>query len=56
VNPFVETKTGVRTFAPALDGMGGMTALFIEITSSETYDYKGNIIARSQWQFATSTA
>jgi hypothetical protein len=44
VNPFVETKTGVRTFAPALDGMGGMTALFIEITSSETYDYKGNYL------------
>jgi hypothetical protein len=44
VNPFVETKTGVRTFAPALDGMGGMTALFVEITSAETYDYKGNYL------------
>lgn len=41
---FEETTKGVRTYAPSLDGMGGMSAEFIEITSSKAYDYTGNYL------------
>jgi hypothetical protein len=45
-NPFEEVTKGVRTFAPSLDGMGGMSAEFIEIASSKTkaYEYAGNYL------------
>jgi hypothetical protein len=42
--PFEESKTGVRTFAPALDSAGGMSAEFIDTTSSKAYDYTGNYV------------
>jgi hypothetical protein len=42
--PFEEKATGVRTFAPPLDGAGGMNAEFIEITSAKVYDYTGNYL------------
>lgn len=42
--PFVDSKAGVRVFSPALDTTGGMTAAFIEITSTENYDYQGNYL------------
>jgi len=42
--PFEETTTGVRTFAPLLDGAGGMSAEFIEISSSKAYHYTGNYL------------
>jgi hypothetical protein len=42
--PFEEKKAGVRTFAPALDSAGGLSAEFIEIKSSKAYDYTGNYL------------
>jgi ChrR Cupin-like domain len=42
--PFEEAKKGVRTFAPALDSAGGMTAELFEITSAKAYDYTGNYV------------
>jgi ChrR Cupin-like domain len=42
--PFEETMPGVRTFAPALDSEGGMSAEFIETTSSKAYEYTGNYL------------
>lgn len=44
-SPFEQKETGVRTFAAALDGAGGMSAEFIEVTSPESgYDYRGNYL------------
>jgi hypothetical protein len=42
--PFEDKKTGVRVFTAPLDGMGGMSAELVEITSSADYDYKGNYL------------
>ena len=42
--PFVESAAGVRVFSPALDSTGGMTAAFIDITSTGDYDYRGNYL------------
>jgi hypothetical protein len=42
--PFEEKKTGVKVFTPPLDGMGGLNAEFVEITSSEDYGYIGNYL------------
>ena len=41
---FEPGKTGVRTFAVPLDSAGGMSAEFLETTSSEDYGYKGNYL------------
>lgn len=42
--PFEEGKTGVRIFTAPLDTAGGMSAAFVEITSSEDYVYQGNYL------------
>ena len=42
---FEEKPTGVRTFAPELDGMGGMSAKFIELASAKSYQFDGNYLA-----------
>jgi hypothetical protein len=44
LHPFAANNSGVRTFTPALDGMGGISAEFIETTSSEDYGYTGNYL------------
>jgi ChrR Cupin-like domain len=41
---FEPRKTGVRTFMAPLDDMGGLSAEFVETTSSENYGYKGNYL------------
>ncbi len=42
--PFEQQKPGIRTFTVPLDGAGGLHGDFIEITSSESYDYTGNYL------------
>ena len=42
--PFEEKRPGVRIFDAPLDGMGGMRAAFVELTSSDAYDYTGNYL------------
>ena len=42
--PFEAQKTGLQTFAVPLDAAGGLGAEFIEITSSEVYDFTGNYL------------
>jgi hypothetical protein len=42
--PFVESAPGLSTFAPALDGAGGLAAKLIEISSTVEYDYTGNYV------------
>jgi hypothetical protein len=45
--PFEAKEDGVRTFAPALDSAGGLSAEFIEIASSPAraaYEYTGNYL------------
>lgn len=42
--PFEESKTGIHSFAPELDSAGGMSAEFIDTTSSKAYDYTGNYL------------
>jgi hypothetical protein len=45
LQPFQPTGAGARAFAPALDGMGGLGADFIEATSStDDYGYTGNYV------------
>jgi hypothetical protein len=41
---FEEKKKGIQTYAPELDGMGGMSALFVETKSTTAYEYKGNYL------------
>lgn len=41
---FEQKATGVRVFTPDLHATGGMTAAFIETTSSEAYDFTGNYV------------
>jgi hypothetical protein len=41
---FEEANPGVGTYAPSLDGEGGLSAEFIETTSSDAYDYVGNYL------------
>ena len=41
---FEEKPKGVKTYAPATDSMGGMTAEFIELQASKSSDYKGNYV------------
>jgi hypothetical protein len=41
---FEEANPGVGTYAPPLDSEGGLSAEFIEITSSGDYDYLGNYL------------
>jgi hypothetical protein len=41
---FEEAKPGIETYAPSLDGEGGLSAEFIQITSSDDYDYLGNYL------------
>ena len=43
-NPFEEQKAGVKTFAPLLDSEGGLSAEFIETTSSDAYAFTGNYL------------
>jgi len=43
-NPFEEQKTGVKTFAPPLASEGGLSAEFIETTSSDAYAFTGNYL------------
>jgi hypothetical protein len=40
--PFEEAEAGIRVYAPPLDATGGLTAEFIETTSSKGYDFEGN--------------
>jgi hypothetical protein len=42
--PFEAQRAGLRTFAVPLDTAGGLGAEFIELTSSEVYDYTGNYL------------
>ena len=43
--PFEPAGTGVRTFAPPLDGMGGLSATFIELgEAGTTFTYQGNYL------------
>ena len=42
--PFDEEKDGVAVFTAPLDESGGLSAQFIEISSSEGYDYDGNYL------------
>jgi hypothetical protein len=42
--PFEEQQAGVKTFSPALDSEGGLSAEFIETTSSAAYTYTGNYL------------
>jgi hypothetical protein len=44
VYTFEEEERGVRIFNPALDGMGGLSAEFLEITSSGKYVFEGNYL------------
>ena len=41
---FQEATPGVVTFAPSLDSAGGLGAEFIEISSSDDYEYVGNYL------------
>src|SRR5687768_8791598 len=41
---FQEANPGVSTFAPSLDMAGGLGAEFIEIRSSDDYEYVGNYL------------
>ena len=44
-NPFgTSQQNGVRTFSPALDAVGGMSATFIEMAPSATYTYQGTYL------------
>jgi hypothetical protein len=43
--PFEEKPSGVQTFAPKLDDMGGMSATFIELASTKSYKFEGNYLA-----------
>jgi hypothetical protein len=42
--PFEQSKAGVRVFTVPVDSVGGMTAAFVEITSSDDYVYSGNYL------------
>jgi ChrR-like protein with cupin domain len=43
--PFESAGTGVRTFAPPLDGMGGLSARFIELAEAGgVFTYQGNYL------------
>lgn len=42
--PFEEKAEGVRTFAPALAGEGGMSAEFIETSSAVAHGFEGNYV------------
>jgi hypothetical protein len=42
--PFEEQSKGVKTYALPTHDMGGMTARFIELASSKSYDYRGNYL------------
>jgi ChrR Cupin-like domain len=42
--PFEDITTGVRVYAAPLDSTGGMSAAFIETTSSGDYVYRGNYV------------
>jgi len=41
---FQTSKEGVKVFIPDLDGTGGLSAAFIELTSSGAYVYRGNYL------------
>ena len=44
-HPFEQKKAGVRTFQAPLDGAGGMSAEFIELTApGGEYEYRGNYL------------
>lgn len=43
-NPFEQKKKGVRVFEAPLDTAGGLSAAFVEITSSNDYAYTGNYV------------
>jgi hypothetical protein len=42
--PFVEQKAGVKSFAVPLDSEGGLSAEFVETTSSDGYAFTGNYL------------
>jgi len=42
--PFVEAQAGVGIYSVPLDGMGGLSAEFIDISAAEAYDYEGNYL------------
>jgi hypothetical protein len=43
-HPFEDAQDGVRTFSPPLVENGGMSASFIESTSSEDFTFTGNYV------------